>query len=199
MAELVCLRLQSDFRTLPQGLVDPTKAIVYRSYFDRYNFCDLEALSPPFGDGFRRYRDAYRYTWLDDLGGYSFNDILSRPLQAAGGLKVISEEVAGLDQLLRYAEEGERLIDELVRLIKDSSAPAKQLGVVNQALSELDRAIESLGFEQAALGPVARMFVFAKENLSGTEALSLASQMQGNYTDLKRRVRKFSEYFQCIK
>ena len=62
-------------------------------------------------------------------------------------------------------------------------------------LTENDRKIEQLGFHNTPLGPLTRMFIFAKENISGSEALSLASQMGGIYEDLYRRGHKFAAYF----
>jgi hypothetical protein len=79
--------------------------------------------------------------------------------------------------------------------VKDVSSPAAQLGAVNKALTELDRDIEELGFHYGPLGPLARMFVFAKENLQGSDALDLASQMNRVYQDLERRCRKFETYY----
>jgi len=65
-------------------------------------------------------------------------------------------------------------------------------------LTELDRHIEELGFHHNALGPLTRMFVFAKENLSGSDPLMLASQMDRVYQDLERRCRKFQGYYSTI-
>jgi len=41
------------------------------------------------------------------------------------------------------------------------------------------------------------MFLFAKENLKGTDALELASQMNRAYQDLERRCVKFASYFRA--
>ena len=62
-------------------------------------------------------------------------------------------------------------------------------------LTKVDHEIEEKGFNFAPLAPVTRMFVFAKENLSGTEALHLASQMNKVYEDLARRGKKLGQYY----
>jgi hypothetical protein len=42
------------------------------------------------------------------------------------------------------------------------------------------------------------MFCFAKENISGSDALTLASQMKTVYEDLARRGMKLSAYYHSI-
>jgi ADP-heptose:LPS heptosyltransferase len=167
LASLTALRLKEDFRSLPVGFCDPNKVIIYRSDFDSYGFCDLFPLNTR-GDDFTPFRQAYRSLWLDELGGYlpvgrdvSFTDI------AWGKLPI---ELRELQNVIIQAEEGIRQIERLIELIKDERSPAAQLGVCSEKLAEIDRNIEQIGFHNGPLGPLTRMFVFAKENLLGTEA-----------------------------
>jgi len=191
MAYLTMRRLSGDFTSVPADIADPKQVIVYRSAFDEYGFCDLFPINSPAPDNFSRYRNAYRKLWLDDLAGYE-----QASSQASGSkLRILGEHIDGLAEIARAAEKGQGLISELVRLVKDLSAPAVELGLVNKELSELDRQIEELGFHYGPLAPISRMFVFAKENLHGSDPLDLASQMNRVYEDLERRCRKFEMYY----
>lgn len=199
VADLAEMRLKGDITSLPDGFADPEKLLVYRSFFDKWGFCNLEALNGSHADPFNRYRRAYRAMWLDDIGGLVDDKLTSSAAsKASGGLNVVGNELNGIDDLIQMAENGQELINELVELIKDTSAPAQRLGEVNEALSELDRSIEQIGYHINYLAPVSRMFIFAKENISGTEAISLASQMGTAYSQLEDRCRKFVHYFQCV-
>ena len=141
-------------------------------------------------DLYRHYRAAYRKLWLDDLGGIAIPHT-----SKSKGLSVLNSDLSGLDKLVAAAEKGNQHIAELARLIRDVTSPPQRLGAVHNELVEIDRELEELGFHYGHLGPMARMFVFAKENLSGTEALELASQMGGIYSDLIRRCEKLSNYY----
>ncbi len=194
VANLTMLRLKGDFKSVPAEWVDPKKLIVYRSEFDQYGFCNLKAITPNHADDLRRFRDAYRKMWLEDLGG--FKDMNgSKPLSK---LTVADAGLEGLQRIVDYAEQGTRLIQELSSYIKDLSAPVQGLSRVNVELSQLDIKIEEAGYNHQPLGPLARMFVFAKENISGTDALMLASQMGEIYRTLARRGRLLGSYFQTV-
>ena len=192
IAELTAMRLKEDFKSIPEGLVDPNYAVLYRSYFDEFGFCDLAALNKPLHDRFYSMRKAYRKLWLDELGG------LSAKGEQAKRLNVTTQELDGLEQVAARAEQGAELLKQLERVVTDMRVPASELGRINNELNEVDRDIESLGFNHPHLGPLSRMFCFAKENLSGTEALELASQMGGVYIDLKRRCEKLAQYYTSI-
>jgi ADP-heptose:LPS heptosyltransferase len=191
MAHLTIQRLAGDVTSVSGELADPRSVIVYRSCFDERGFCDLTPINQPSSDLFTRYRSAYRKLWLDELGGYE----ASVEPKGSSALKIVEPHVQGIEKIVACAEKGQGLINELVRLVRDVSSPAMQLGVINKALSELDRDIEELGFHYGSLGPLSRMFVFAKENLQGSDALDLASQMNRVYQDLERRCRKFETYY----
>ncbi len=195
IARLTAMRLKEDFKSLPEGLADPKQVIVYRSAFDQWGFCDLMPLNSTAYDPWKKYRDAYRKVWLDDLAGFHAE---SAALQRPTSLKVHDEAVEGLGAVLDMAKQGEMLIQELVKLIRNPQASGQALGMVNGKLNELDRKIEQIGFHQPPLGPLTRMFIFAKENLLGTEALDLASQMQRVYADLIRRGSKLTSYYHSI-
>lgn len=189
VVELTMLRLHGDVRRLPDGLVDPRRVIVYRSFFDRYGFCDLEPLSSDAQDPLRTYRAAYRRLWLEDLGGFPAEE--SAPSRR---LKV-HDAIEGLEQVVQCAEQGQQLIRRLTDLVRDHRAPGSALGAVSRELTELDRRIEQIGFHYVPLGPVTRMFWFGKENIQGTEALDLASQMGTVYADLKRRCERLAVHY----
>ena len=191
VAKLVSLRLVGDVRELPRGLVDPSKVIVYRSEFDSNGFCDLRPLSGAVHDRWQRHRDAYRKMWLDDIGGFQIDS----SKQNTSSLSRRAEELEGLSDVIAATDRGLEVITELIRLIKDSSAPGRLLGAANDELTRIDRKIEELGFHHQPFGPVTRMFMFAKENISGSDAVALASQMQQVYADLRRRTEKLGSYF----
>ncbi len=193
VAKLVELRLAADVRELPPEIKENGHAIIYRSFFDQYGFLDLEPLNYVAADQYAKYRRAYRKLWLDDLGGYD------GVAQRAKALAVYDAGLEGLNEVIQSAEEGCKLIHRLTELIKDTRSPPRVMNEVSARLSELDREIEKKGFHYPALGPVTRMFVFAKENISGSEALELASQMGRVYEDLKRRSMKLGEYYQEVR
>ncbi|RMG44892.1 MAG: glycosyltransferase family 9 protein [Candidatus Dadabacteria bacterium] len=191
LAELVAMRIERDVKNLPQGLFDPARVIVYRSFFDQFGFCDLESINTSAGDPWQRYRNAYRKLWLDDLGGFP----IEQENKPETKILQVAEEFPGINEITSRAEKGRALIDRLLELIRDTSSEPRLLGQVSEKLSELDREIEQIGYHFAPLGPLTRMFIFAKENLSGTDAAGLASQMGRVYDDLKRRSRKLVEYY----
>lgn len=192
LAELTMMRAREDFHQLPEGMADPNRLIVYRTYFDDLGFMDLEPLNSDRNDMWASYRKVYRKLWLDDLAGYE-----ARPGSKATStaLKQVPEPFPGLEQVLSCAKEGVRLIERLEGLVKDHSSNPKDLQVVSEALNELDRLIEQTGFHHPPVGPVTRMFVFAKENIVGTEVLELASQMGEIYRALARRCGKLQQFY----
>lgn len=193
VAELVKLRVQGDVTSLPPMLADPRKVIVYRSYFDEFGFCDLQPLNSADFDPYYKYRVAYRKLWLNDLAELSPD--APRPVSR---LRIAETGIEGLPEVVGMAEEGVKLINELSYLIKDVKSPLQKLAQVNSQLTELDRRIEQVGFHHSPLGPATRMFCFAKENISGSDALTLASQMKTVYEDLARRGMKLSAYYHSI-
>ncbi len=193
LARIAAQRCQGDIRALPTEWFDPSKIIVYRTQFDQFGFYDMQAISSNVADPLRRYRQAYRKLWLDDLGGFP-QDVQSIS-HAKQSLVVVPTELEGLTQVIQAAEQGARHITQLVSLVKDVNSSPKLLGQVNDQLSGLDREIEQMGFHYPHLGPLTRMFVFGKENISGADALGLASQMLGVYKDLGTRAHKLSAYY----
>lgn len=189
IAELAALRLRSDFTELPPALAATTGVVIYRTYFDENGFYDLKALNAEQNADMERYRDAYRRMWLDDLGGFE----IPTPVKKKHGLTVLTGEVDGLREVEKAAQEGQRLIQQLQRLIQDRTASPQLLGETGDDLTELDRNIEQLGFHHPHLGPLTRMFIFGKENISGTDATGLASQMLGIYQALERRSGKLGQ------
>jgi hypothetical protein len=139
-----------------------------------------------------RYRDAYRKVWLDDLGGYKVLPAPGAAPLARSALALAPDETEGLAEVIAQAQEGQRLIEQLMQFVRDPRSDTKGLGAINAGLSDLDRRIEETGFHFSHLGPLTRMFVFAKENLSGTDPLGLASQMLSVYQSLERRGHKLN-------
>lgn len=191
LAELTVMRLKGDVTQVDKSLADPRLVTVYRSFFDEFGFCDLQQIN---GDGARpgveeRYRAAYRTLWLEDLGGLK----PATPSRRTPALNVVSSEDEAITSVVTCAEQGVELINRLKDLINDLSSPASLLSDVTAAMGELDREIENLGYYHQPLCPLTKMFVFAKENLQGTDPLDLASQMERVYADLVRRGRRLSQ------
>jgi len=195
IAHLAAARALGEVTEVPHELAPPHQVIVYRSQFDDVGFCDLVPINCPEGDRFTRHRTAYRKLWLDDLGGLPLPAANSAS-RAQRGLRVIDEGLEGLSEISACAERGQGLMSELKQLILDTRAPAAQLARVNSSVVELDREIEELGYRFGPFGALTRMFIFAKENLKGSDALSLASQMNSVYRDLSRRCEKFRQFYQ---
>lgn len=194
VAEMVRRRLDGPVTSIPGDLADPQRVIVYRSTFDRFGFCDLEALNSNAFDPWAPYRAAYRKLWLTDLAGYSEAEVLGE-VRRPGSLAQ-AKSIEGLDSVVALAQEGAQHIKRLVSLIKDPYGSSKDMGTTTSALAEIDRKIEEVGFRYPPLGPATRMFVFGKENLSGSEALGLASQMGGVYESLINRTTKLNQFLQ---
>lgn len=194
MAHLAIERVHGDVREVSPELAPPSDVVVYRSCFDDLGFCDLRPINCPDNSQFSRHRRAYRKLWLDDLGGLPVEPSVEKTPRTSS-LAVIDSGLEGLREIAACAEEGSTLMTRLKGLITDVRAPASTLNEANAAITDLDRRIEDLGYNHAPFGSLARMFIFAKENLQGSDALSLASQMDGVYRDLRRRCDKFRQYY----
>jgi hypothetical protein len=195
VAELAAQRAVGDITHVNRELADPREVIVYKSFFDEYGFCDLKALNTNEGDSFARHRDAYRKLWLSDLGGLPVEQFPNT--RKTSLLGVVDNGLEGLKEIAECAEKGQHFMRQLKELIIDVRAPASKLNQLNTEIAELDRQIEELGFHYSAFGPMARMFLFAKENLKGSDALDLASQMDSIYRDLSRRCEKYGAFYQA--
>lgn len=191
VAWLVKQRLASSRFEVPDDIAPPHQVLVYRTTFDKNSFYDMECLNSSTYDHLRRYRHAYRKMWLDDVGGLSVESQFAKP----SGLALADQGLDGLSDVVAKAQQGQKLIKQLEALIRDYTSPVQQLAATNSALSELDREIEQIGYHFSYLGPLTRMFIFAKENISGTDPLALASQMESVYQDLARRAQKFASYY----
>lgn len=194
VAELAVQRALGDVRSVSRELADPRQVMVYRSEFDRQGFCDLVPINSPDGDQFTRHRRAYRKLWLGDLGGFPVEEQGHSPGKRSM-LGVVDSGLEGLADISRCADRGQRLMERLKELILDERAPASSLQSVNAEISELDRQIEELGLHFDPLGSLTKMFSYAKENLKGSDAFDLASQMDSIYRDLSRRCEKFGKYY----
>jgi ADP-heptose:LPS heptosyltransferase len=189
MADLVRWRLGGMSEPVPSA--DPRQVIIYQSYFDEYGFCDLKPLNSDLNDDKSRYRQAYRKLWLSELAGY---EILNDNQTKHSSLK-IHRPIEGIDEVVQMAKEGVDAINQLIQLIKNPYAPPSDLKKTSEKLTELDRNIEQMGFHYGHLGPVTRMFIFSKENILGSDAVDLASQMRGHYEKLLRRCEKLTSYY----
>lgn len=189
VAHLAIARVVGEITEVSPRLADPRGVIVYRSQFDKFGFCDLVPINGKSNDPYLRYRQAYRKLWLDDIGGFDVEPPRST------SLSVVNEDLKGLPELSGAAQRGQQLMEALGAYVRDTSTTANQLKRINGDISELDRNIEELGLSHGPLGALSRMFVFSKENLQGSDALELASQMKSIYQDLERRCQKFAAYY----
>jgi ADP-heptose:LPS heptosyltransferase len=193
IAELAIQRATGEVTHVSSELADPRHVIVYRSVFDAVGFCDLVPINTAAGDTFTRHRNAYRRLWLSDLGGLPVEHEVGK--RKPSMLGIVDSGLEGLSEIAECAHKGEALMRHLKELIVDVRAPASKLSQVNTELAELDRKIEELGFHYGAFGPLSRMFLFAKENLKGSDAFDLASQMDSIYRDLSRRCERFEVFY----
>jgi ADP-heptose:LPS heptosyltransferase len=195
VAELAIQRTRGDITHVSHELADPREVVVYRSVFDSLGFCDLVPINSQAGDSFTKHRTAYRKLWLSDLGGLHVDSESTSSLKR-NALGVVDSGLEGLAEIAQCAQRGQQLMGHLRSLILDLKAPAAALQKVNTEISDLDRNIEELGLHFGPLGPLMKMFLFAKENLKGSDPLDLASQMDSVYRDLGRRCEKFARYYQ---
>jgi ADP-heptose:LPS heptosyltransferase len=195
IAELAVARAAGEVTHVSREQADPRQVVVYRSVFDQYGFCDLKPINTPEGDSFTRFRNAYRKLWLQDLGGYEVASEGRLPRKQSV-LGVLDPGVEGLREIADCAQKGQELMARLKELILDARAPGSALQRINNEISALDRTIEELGFHYDPIGSLAKMFLFAKENLTGSDPLALASQMDSIYGDLSRRCAKFGQFYQ---
>lgn len=192
LARLVLARLKEDFKELPKEIIQKSNMTVYRSFFDEFGFCDLQVLNDGEDKFLHSMRSAYRKMWLDDFGGYNFEKFSN------GNTFLKIEKIPwknNVDELKQCAVEGTKLIGRLENLVKDKNSSPNDLGKIKNDLCEIDRKIEQLGYDTPAIAPISRMFIFSKENISGTEVLVLASQTKEIYKDLERRANKLENYF----
>jgi ADP-heptose:LPS heptosyltransferase len=196
MADLAMARAAGDVKHVSREQADPKSVMVYRSTFDQYGFCDLKPINAPDGDSIARYRDAYRKLWLNDLGGYEVVSDRQIRSNSRSSLSLVDQGVEGLREIADSAQRGHELMNQLRELILDTRAPGSALQRANLEISKLDRDIEELGFHYEPIGALAKMFTFAKENLSGTDPLSLANQMDAVYQNLGRWCQKFGRFYE---
>jgi ADP-heptose:LPS heptosyltransferase len=195
VAELAIQRSQGEVTQVSRELADPREVVVYRSVFDSLGFCDLVPINSTEGDSFTRHRTAYRKLWLSDLGGLPVESRTNTPPRRSA-LGVVDAGLEGLTEIAQCAGRGQKLMQQLRELILDVRAPAAALQTINTEIVNLDRNIEELGLHFGPLGPMTKMFLFAKENLKGSDPLDLASQMDSVYRDLGRRCEKFAQFYQ---
>jgi ADP-heptose:LPS heptosyltransferase len=195
MADLAMARTAGEVTELSREQADPRHVMVYRTTFDRHGFCDMQPINAPEGDEFSRYRNAYRKLWLSDLGGFEVERTPQRHSKSSK-LNIVDPGIEGLQEIANCAYTGQQLMRRLRELILDVRAPGAALQRINGDIASLDRSIEELGFNYGPIGSLAKMFLFAKENLSGSDPLSLASQMDSIYGDLGRRCERFSDFYQ---
>ena len=195
LAELTMARLAGDFKELPPNIQAPKDVVIFRTFFDEFGFYDMKVLNQALEDKkIVKFREAYRKVWLNELGQYQVPD--GTPERSK--LPMYDSFFEGLANILKVAKDGEAKIQELLQLVADKRSPATALKVVADNLSQIDKEIEVIGFHHPELGPLSRMFIFAKENISGSDTASLASQMGEIYANLARRGLKLGNYYQQL-
>jgi ADP-heptose:LPS heptosyltransferase len=181
IADVTKLRLAGPVRTLPSSCDAHSGVRVFRTGFDEYGVWQLYPVSAEDRDPVGPYRAAYRRLWLYDLA--EFGGIPSGKPSRLHQL----DSTAGLQDIVVFAERGCALLDDLDRIAADVTIPPKRIGEVGDELDGVDKAIEQIGYHFGYLGPLVRMFIFAKENLQGDEVGHLTNQMRSIYQDLIRR------------
>jgi ADP-heptose:LPS heptosyltransferase len=195
LAEITMARIAGDVRKIPAHLMSPKNLVVYRTCFDDKGFYDMAALNPEVQDSrVVKFREAYRKVWLNELAEYPVQD--QAPNRSALGL--YDSFFEGIQGVVSIAQEGQQAITQLLQVVADHRAPASALREVSEKLAGVDKAIEVLGFRHPELGLLTRMFIFAKENISGSDPTSLASQMGDNYASLARRGLKLSNFYKQL-
>jgi ADP-heptose:LPS heptosyltransferase len=190
LATLIRERLKGPVTYLPSAEAESKRVTTYRTFFDNHGFLNLSEISHTSFDTKKRYRDAYRKLWLDDLGGYKDEE----KEEKSSFLSSFEEEAFA--KLFLLGVRGETLINELTQEIFSPKGPPKRLGEISDLLTKLDQEIEQLGFHYEFMCPLTKMFAFGRENLQGSDALKLASQMSDVYHSLLRRLTKFKRYLE---
>jgi ADP-heptose:LPS heptosyltransferase len=198
VVELVRRRLANDWSLLPDDLYDWQRAIVYRSCFDEYGFLDFVPMHSVDVRPETIMQEVYRRLWMDEIGGQIYRQRDFKVNRDKGSLNIIEGdfdiEILS-NKVIEVARRGQLLIDNLHLAVADAKVPVETLSIINQELSEADKFIEEYGLTNHILGPLARMFVFARENLAGSDVTELAKQMKTIYVDLERRASKLTKYY----
>jgi len=200
VTELVKRRLNSDWSALPAELINWRQAVVYRSVFDEHGFLDFVPLNPIPRKAEFVMQEVYRRLWVDDIGGEIY---YNRPkIPVARETSLIIADSVNIDELvgsiITIAKNGQKLLDELFLAVNNPTTSGSQLSELNDALGAMDRQVEELGLTTYILGPLSRMFVFARENLEGTDVEVLGKQMKQVYVDLERRSEKLIGYYKKV-
>jgi ADP-heptose:LPS heptosyltransferase len=200
VGELVVRRLRNDWSEIPAQMLNWRQAVVYRSEFDEHGFLDFVPMHPiPRRSEFIM-REVYRRLWVDEIGGEIYQKRPKFSIARETALIVsdnLDVENLAID-LAELARSGQLMIDQLIEAVSDSSVPGARLGELNEALNEIDRKVEELGLTMNILGPLSRMFIFARENLEGADVTLLAQQMKQAYIDLERRGEKLFGYYRQV-
>jgi ADP-heptose:LPS heptosyltransferase len=192
IVELTRRSISRDFSPLNSALINSAEVIAYKTCFDEFGFYNLEPLHPVPSSPELILRECYRKMWLKLLGGHRVSEKFPHYVKQARSLQVrekLSQFQSELEALQNKAELGVFYIKELINAISDSSIAPSRFAELGASISDLDREVEEFGLVNPALCPITKMFVFDKENLIGTDAHELASQMKEVYSSLQIRAK----------
>ncbi len=106
-----------------------------------------------------------------------------------------SSMLPGIEGIIKFSEQGQRLVVELETLARDQQSSPQRLGEVGNAIEGLDKSIEEFGMGTPHLGILTRMFTMEKENMMGDDIFKLASDKRDLYVSIGRRAQKFDKLF----
>ena len=200
VAELSKLRLNCSDDSELKIEADPSQVGVYVTEFDDDGFLEFRRIN---GFGTRRGRNdeiplrvrkAFKEVWKHEFGA-KISQTHNKAREGVARLEQYPAFLSALSEIDNLVKSGEGLISELNSLISDASSPPHLLGEMAKKIELNDRAIEEVGLSYPELGVLTRVFVMEKQNIRGSDAGKVASEMVGLYQSLQRRSRLFERFY----
>lgn len=175
-------RLAQDYEALAQRARCWSSVDLYRIAFDDAGMYDPLPLVPRL-DVAEALRLVYREMWRAALDGIDDDARarkgLSSRWQARGGATAVLDfggPRRALEQLCDLSHQGQRLAETLLAEACQPQPSVERVATLGEEIENIDAAIERQGHVETAVGSLARMFGFAKENVSETQALHVLSR-----------------------
>ncbi len=184
---------------VPASVASPSSVSIYRTDFDQDGFLTFTSINGTASyhgqkvGYFESARQAYAALWKEEFAGVPFCALSP---EAPTEYPMLHPSLVGLRQALQWADEGERVIDQLVEVIKDVNSSSLLLGELGSRQEQIDKDLESISLAYPLIGALVRIFIMEKENMRGSDALMLAQETKELYRRLKRRGRRFWQLFE---
>ena len=171
-----------------------SRAKISVTAFDEEGLWCLKPIVPG-SDSFRkRVNIAYRKSWFELLNSNDNNNIHINIASGKEIADIAADTIVPLDELLKYAERGEKSARRLCSLSTVGRFDAERIREFGAEIAEIDRAIETLGNTNRELRPLTLDFYLGKEALPNDGLNKLAELTAGLYGNLTAAVGLFKKY-----